>query len=147
MAGRTPILFLAWIADAPFQNSENTVAATNRHNPKETTAKGCSYIPVTASTSMRVSPAAAGHKNERLRLSMELRRQAISGPTPVRNIRNRAIGTITRLKKGASTLIFSPINHSVRTGNRVPHSTAKQLASKIRLLKRKLDSRETTPSS
>ena len=53
----------------------------------------------------------------------------------------------TRLKNGASTLIFSPLMASVITGNSVPHSTAKQLASRIRLLNRKLDSRERTLSS
>ena len=36
---------------------------------------------------------------------------------------------------------------SVITGNSVPHSTAKQLASRIRLLNMKLDSRERTLSS
>src|SRR6185312_4540381 len=36
---------------------------------------------------------------------------------------------------------------SMMTGNSVPQSTAKQLASRIRLLNRKLDSRDTTLSS
>ena len=53
----------------------------------------------------------------------------------------------TLLKKGAPTLIFSLVNASLMTGNIVPHSTAKQLASRMTLLKRKLDSRETTESS
>ena len=87
-----------------------------------------------------------GQKNARRKLSTELLRQAISGPTPVRNIRNKPIGILMRLKNGASTLIFSPVTASEITGNSVPHSTAKQLASRIRLLNRKLDSRETTLS-
>ena len=43
--------------------------------------------------------------------------------------------------------IFSPETASEMIGNSVPHSTAKQLASRIRLLNMKLDSRETTLSS
>src|SRR5262249_31185085 len=93
------------------------------------------------------TPAASGHRNARFKLSTELLRHAISGPTPVSNNRNKPIGTLTRLKNGASTLIFSPVTASEITGNRVPHSTAKQLASRIRLLNRKLDSRESTLSS
>src|SRR5688572_11568975 len=88
-----------------------------------------------------------GQRNARFRLSIELRLHAISGPTPVRKSRNKPIGTFTALKNGASTLIFSPVAHSEMTGNSVPHNTAKQLARRIRLLKRKLDSRETTLSS
>src|SRR5438270_3942208 len=42
---------------------------------------------------------------------------------------------------------FSPVTASIKTGNKVPQRTAKQLASRMRLLNRKLDSRETTLSS
>src|SRR5260221_13446368 len=87
-----------------------------------------------------------GHRKLRRRLSVEFRRQAKSGPTPVRNSRNSPIGTLTLLKNGAPTLIFSPVTASLITGNSVPHSTAKQEASRIRLLNRKLDSRDTTDS-
>ena len=57
------------------------------------------------------------------------------------------MGTFTLLKNGASTEIFSPVTASEITGNSVPQSTAKQLASRIRLLNMKLDSRERTLSS
>src|SRR6202035_3235464 len=87
-----------------------------------------------------------GPKNERRRLSIELLRQAISGPMPVSSIRPNAMGTLMRLKNGASTLIFSPVTASEITGKSVPHSTAKQLATRIRLLNMKLDSRDTTLS-
>ena len=83
----------------------------------------------------------------RRRLSIEVRRQANSGPTPVRKSRNSPIGTISRLNQTASRLIFSLEIASEITGNSVPHRTAKQLASRTRLLNRKLDSRETTLSS
>ena len=88
-----------------------------------------------------------GHVNAFLRLSNELRRQAISGPTPVRKSRNRPIGMLTRLKYGPSTEIFSPVTASEITGNSVPHRIEKQLASRMRLLNRKLDSRDNTLSS
>src|ERR1700679_1150001 len=57
------------------------------------------------------------------------------------------MGTIRRLYQSASSEILSPETASEITGKSVPHSTAKQLASRIRLLNRKLDSRETTLSS
>jgi hypothetical protein len=40
-----------------------------------------------------------------------------------------------------------PCTYSEMTGNKVPHSTVKQAASRTRLLNRKLDSRETSDSS
>src|SRR5579862_93060 len=134
------------IAFAPLKNSMKTVTATNVQSMKETSAHPL-RTPVAASTAASATPASIGQRNARFRLSTELRRQAISGPTPVRNIRNIAIGISTRLKKGASTLIFSPETASEITGNKVPHRTAKQLARRIRLLNRKLDSRERTLSS
>ena len=88
-----------------------------------------------------------GHWKFLRRLSIEVRRQANSGPTPVRNSRKMPIGTMRRLNQTASREIFSLANFSVITGNSVPHRTAKQLARRIRLLNRKLDSRETTLSS
>ena len=57
------------------------------------------------------------------------------------------MGIITLLKKGGPTLILLPSTHSERTGKSVPQSTAKQAARRMRLLKRKLDSRETRESS
>src|SRR5271170_4987269 len=99
-----------------------------------------------ASPIMTTMPAIDGQKNARRKLSTELLRQAISGPTPVRNSSPNAIGMLMRLKNGASTLIFSPVTASEITGNNVPHSTAKQLATRIRLLNMKLDSRDITLS-
>ena len=57
------------------------------------------------------------------------------------------MGIIRRLYQLPSSEILSPETVSEMTGNSVPQSTAKQLASRIRLLNRKLDSRETTLSS
>ena len=54
---------------------------------------------------------------------------------------------LTLLKNAVPTLIFSFVKASLITGNIVPHSTAKQLASSTTLLNRKLDSRETTESN
>ena len=94
----------------------------------------------------RLVPVPPGHRKARFKLSNELRRQAINGPTPVSSSRNIPMGMFTRLKKGVPTLIFSPVTASEITGNNVPHSTAKQLASRIRLLNMKADSRERTLS-
>src|SRR5215469_8985289 len=92
-------------------------------------------------------PAISGQPKLRLRLSTEVFRQASSGPTPVRNRMARPMGIITLLKNGAPTLIRLLVNHSEKTGKRVPDRTAMQATRKRRLLKRKLDSRETMESS
>src|SRR5689334_11327391 len=104
-------------------------------------------MPAAISAPTSTSDAMPGHWKLRRRLSVEVRRQAKSGPTPVRNRRNRPIGTIRRLYQSASSEILSPVTASEITGNRVPQRTAKQLANRIRLLNRKLDSREITDSS
>src|SRR6201994_5140037 len=72
---------------------------------------------------------------------------ANSGPMPVRNKRNKPIGSATRLKKGAPTVTLLPCTYSEMIGNRVPHRIVKQAASSTRLLNRKLDSRDTSDSS
>src|SRR5439155_20538677 len=98
----------------------------------------------------RPTPAAnaipAGHKKFRFRLFVDAFRQASNGPTPVRNIRRIAIGTFTLLKNGAPTVILMPLTDSEITGNIVPQKTAKQAASRIRLLNMKLLSRDTSDS-
>ena len=57
------------------------------------------------------------------------------------------MGRLILLKKGTPTLILVPRTHSESTGNNVPEITATQATSRIRLLNRKLDSRETSESS
>src|ERR1700674_2705865 len=94
-----------------------------------------------------IRPINNGHPKLRLRLSSDVLRQASRGPTPVRNKSSKPIGIFTLLKNGVPTLIRSPVNHSEKTGKSVPDSTAMQDTNKIRLLKRKLDSRETIESS
>src|ERR1041384_1935530 len=93
----------------------------------------------------------AGDRKFRFRLFVDALRHANSGPTPVRNIRKIAIGTLTLLKYGALTVTRSPPpihfgTDSEITGNIVPQKTAKQEARRIRLLNKKLLSRETTDS-
>src|SRR5271167_3807637 len=104
-------------------------------------------MPAANSATTSTSEAMPGHWKLRRRLSAEVLRQANSGPTPVSSSRNSPMGTISRLYQSASSEILSPETASEMTGNSVPHSTAKQLASRIRLLNRKLDSREMTLSS
>ena len=88
-----------------------------------------------------------GHMKLRRRLSVEVRRHANNGPTPVRMSRKSPMGIISWLNHSLSRLIFSLDMASEITGNSVPHKTAKQLASSTRLLNMKLDSREITASS
>src|SRR5258706_2932989 len=92
-------------------------------------------------------PITRGEPKLRFKLSVEVLRHANSGPTPVRNSSSNPIGIFTLLKNGAPTLMREPENHSENTGNSVPESTAMQDTSKIKLLKRKLDSRETIESN
>ena len=54
---------------------------------------------------------------------------------------------LTRLKKGAPTLILTPRTASDRSGKTVPKKTVKAAATRKRLFRRKVDSRETTESS
>src|SRR5580704_4206847 len=88
-----------------------------------------------------------GQPKLRFKLSVDVLRQASSGPTPVRNSSSRPIGIFTLLKNGAPTLMRDPENHSEKTGKSVPERTAMQETSRIRLLNKKLDSRETMESS
>ncbi len=89
----------------------------------------------------------SGHPKLRFKLSVDVLRQASSGPTPVRKSSSSPIGMFTLLKNGAPTLMREPDSHSENTGNSVPESTATQDTSRIRLLNKKLDSRETMESS
>src|SRR5579859_837734 len=108
-------------------------------------------MPFLVQTTIRITSTAsemrAGVANARQTLPNDVLRHASRGPTAVRKTRKRPIGTIMVLKKGAPTVILYPRTHSERIGKSVPHSTAKQAPSRTRLLKRKLDSRETSDSS
>ena len=88
----------------------------------------------------------AGHRKFRFKLFVDAFRHASNGPTPVKNMRKIAIGTFTLLKNGGPTVIFTPLMASEITGNIVPQNTAKHAASRIRLLNRKLLSREIIDS-
>src|SRR5215470_7678145 len=87
-----------------------------------------------------------GSRKLRLRLFVDAFLHASKGPTPVRNIRKIAMGTLTLLNHGALTVIFSWVIQSDSDGSIVPQSTAKHEASRSRLLNRKLLSRETNDS-
>src|SRR5579859_718374 len=94
-----------------------------------------------------ITPTSNGHAKLRFRLSSDVLRHASSGPTPVKNSSSRPIGIFTLLKNGGPTLIFEPESHSEKTGKSVPETTAMHATSNSRLLKRKLDSRETKASN
>ena len=74
-------------------------------------------------------------------------RQAMSGPTPVRNSRARPIGTIHLLKKGGPTVIRSPVTASERVGNIVANRMKNAANSRIQLLTVKAASRDSHESS
>src|ERR1700730_1449857 len=93
------------------------------------------------------TPIITGQAKLRRSESNDVLRHASNGPTPVSKSRNKAMGTCTLLKNGGPTLILLPTTHSESTGKSVPHRTAKQAARRMRLLNKKLDSRETSESS
>src|SRR3972149_8855252 len=92
------------------------------------------------------SPSAPGKRKLRLRLASDAFRQARSGQRPITRSRASPMGTLTWLKKGAPTLIFTPRTASEIMGKIVPRKTEKAAPTRIRLLNRKLDSRETSGS-
>src|SRR5438552_10487601 len=98
-------------------------------------------------TTAATSAITVGARKFRFTLSNEVLRHASMGPTPVSTSRNRPMGIFTLLKNGGPTVTLCPCTHSLRMGKSVPHSTAKHETSSTRLLKRKLDSRETSDSS
>src|ERR1700720_3030955 len=122
------------------------VEVTNTQRIRHTSEKK-SRTPNAKKTTPASNATIRGQPKLRFRLSVEVLRQASNGPTPVRNKSSNPIGMFTLLKNGAPTLMREPENHSENTGNSVPESTAMQETSKIKLLKRKLDSREIMESS
>src|SRR6266566_6951529 len=122
------------------------VTVTNTHKITQMSEK-MSLLPSGQATAPESNPTPSGQPKFRRKLSSDVLRQASSGPTPVRNKSINPMGIFTLLKKGAPTLIFEPSTHSDRTGKSVPESTATQATSRIRLLNKKLDSRETMESS
>ena len=103
--------------------------------------------PKTRRAAAATTPASTGVRKFRFRFCAEARRQAMSGPTPIRKSRARKMGMLTRLKKGAPTLTLIPRMASESRGNTVPKKTVKVAAMRKRLFRRKADSRETTESS
>ncbi len=82
----------------------------------------------------------------RRRLAGEARRQATSGPTPVRNSSSAASGAAMLLKKRGPTAILTPRAASETTGKSVPQNTTARMPMNTQLLSTKLASRETTDS-
>src|SRR5882724_4083161 len=140
------------ITRAPRQNSEKIVAVTN--TPKkiamneyasEVSCHG--RIPKATSRMAAAAEMTAGTAKFRRKLSSDVFRQESNGPNAVRTKRPRKIGIVTRLKNGGPTVTLVPCTHSDKRGKSVPHRMVKHAASSSRLLKRKLDSRETTASN
>ena len=70
-------------------------------------------------------------------------RQAIKGPTPVSSKRTIAHGMLTRLKMGGPMVTLRPVANSDSIGNVVSSRTVAAMPTKIMLLNRNEDSRET----
>src|SRR5215510_2310625 len=134
------------ITSAPRRNSLAMVSATNTERERHTSEKK-SRKPSRNATAPASSPSSKDPPKLRFTLSKEVLRQASSGPTPVRKSRKSPMGILTLLKKGGPTLILLPETASESTGKSVPESTATHATNRIRLLKRKLDSRDTRASS
>jgi hypothetical protein len=126
--------------------SSAIVAATKTVSVSDSTAS-VERTPTSRKTAAAAIPTATGHTKLRFRLSSDARRQAMSGPTPIRNRSPRKSGTLTWLKNGAPTLTFTPRSASDRSGKTVPKNTVKVAATSSTLLSRNADSRETTESS
>src|SRR6266852_2466075 len=103
--------------------------------------------PAPSDTSSVRPPAVAGTANWRRRLGSEARRQAISGPIPVRASKARPRGMFTRLKNGGPTVTLVPCTSSERIWNNVTDSTENAIPIRSKLLNRKLASRLTIDSS
>ena len=73
-------------------------------------------------------------------------RHASSGPMPVSDSSTRPIGSIHLLKKGALTVIRSPVMASLIVGNIVANATKNAENSMIQLFARNAASRETHES-
>src|SRR3954470_21046218 len=86
---------------------------------------------------------AVGIANCVFKFSADALRQAMSGPTPVRNTNTRPIGASHLLKNGGPTVMRSPENHSEMVGNSVAMSTKKAQPRRIQLFKRKANSRDS----
>ena len=81
-------------------------------------------------------PVKMGRVKFRTNAWLDVLRHANNGPIPVKSKSRSPMGTFTWLKKGAPTVIFSPLTASDKTGKIVPQNTAKQMTRKITLLKR-----------
>src|SRR5437773_3790281 len=121
------------------------VLMTNTDREKATMAYG-SRTPAMSSAAALPTRAQKGIWIFSRSLRALARRQAITGQIPARVIRPKAIGTVTWLKNGAPTVIFTPRTASERIGKRVPQRMAKAAPTSSRLLNRKVLSRDTKES-
>src|SRR5262249_51193298 len=93
------------------------------------------------------NPLSSGTEKSRLRLLALARRQAITGPTPVRNSKSTPKGPFTLLKNGGPPGDFSPPPPFDQTGKTVPQKVAKARPTNTQLFNRKAASRESSESS
>ena len=99
------------------------------------------------STSAVSTIAAVGSANCVFKFSADALRQAMSGPTPVRNSSTRPTGAIVLLKNGGPTVMRSCAIHSDSVGNIVAVRMKSARRGRIQLLRRKANSRDSHESS
>ena len=104
-------------------------------------------MPIINSTTATRSEIDEGSKKFFLKFLADALRQEINGQTPVIKSKAKPIGTFTWLKKGGPIVIFTPLTASDITGNMVPQKTEKAAPTRMRLLNRKVLSRERRESS
>ena len=107
----------------------------------------CLCMPIAKQAAVATTIAISGIVNWYLRFDAVALRQAISGPTPVRNSSVSPIGTIHRLKNGADTVMRSWNSASDSVGNIVANSMKNAANSRIQLLSRNAASRDSHESS
>src|SRR5688572_30098346 len=128
--------------EAPRPNSWNTVVAVKAQKAKQMIEEMDSRCrPMATQMATATAAAAVGQVNWYLRCEGVALRQAINGPTPVRNTSASPMGTIQVLKNGGPTLMRSPVIASDSVGNMVANMTKNIATSRIQLLIRKAASR------
>ena len=138
--------YMRWRAPTPLENSWTIVANTRPPNVYDKSA-GRLWTPRAKQRTPIVMATLTGMRNCRRRFATDARRQAISGPMPVRSRSSRPSGMFTVLKNGGPTVILLPRTASLMIGKSVPHSTEKAIPTSTRLLYRNAASRLTMLSS
>ncbi len=89
---------------------------------------------------------ASGNLKTRFADAQVTRRQASSGPIPVKRTRRIASGVVYLSNQGAASELFWPVKSSEISGKKVPQAITTVIPTSSKLLIRKIDSREINES-